>query len=272
MKKAFTLLELLVVVAIMGLLGTASVGGYRAMQRGMEERGALQNANQFIRSAYQRSNIDRTLVAIHFWNETLQEETATTPLVVVGKAVAVRRAGRVTAKDGNNIIDEFGDLRFSRLTIDDDDGTDKDDVDKSGEMFLYPMNGSADGDQRGVIYQNTKMKTITDTVVQSGEMVPFEVYEFVVAPKNEYDWKVGDAYGFEFAEIQLPAGFVFGSGKCYSTSVTSPVDGKSTMRFDTGRIVGQSQITVSMLRPGKDGSLEAQTVGRTDRPDKRLDS
>lgn len=272
MKKAFTLLELLVVVAIMGLLGAASVGGYRAMQRGMEERGAMQNANQFIRSAYQRSTIDRTLVAIHFWNETLQEESDTSRLVVVGKAVAVRRAGRITGKDGNNLIDEFGDLRFSRLTIDDDDGLDKDDVEKTGVMFLYPMNGTSDGDQRGVIYQNTRKKSITDTLVQSGEMVPFEVYEFVVAPKNEYQWNVGDAYGFEFSEIQLPVGFVFGTGKCYSERITSPVAGKSIMRFDSGDIVGQSQIAVSMLRPGKDGSLEAQPVGRTERPDKRLDS
>ena len=39
MRRAFTLIELLVVIGIMGLLGTASVGGYQQMRRGMEEQG-----------------------------------------------------------------------------------------------------------------------------------------------------------------------------------------------------------------------------------------
>ena len=72
MKRAFTLLELLVVIGIMGFMGTISVGGYRAMRRGMEERGVMQNVNQFIRSAYQRAQIERQPVAVYFWNETLR--------------------------------------------------------------------------------------------------------------------------------------------------------------------------------------------------------
>ena len=50
-RSAFTLIELLMVIMIMGLLGTVTVGGYRAMQRGMEERGVMENANHFIRAA-----------------------------------------------------------------------------------------------------------------------------------------------------------------------------------------------------------------------------
>ncbi len=95
-RRGFTLLELLVVIAIMGLLGTASVGGYRAMQRGMEERGVMQNVNEFIRAAYQRAQIDRQPVAVYFWNECIREESDMQTAVVVGKAVAVRRSGRVT--------------------------------------------------------------------------------------------------------------------------------------------------------------------------------
>ena len=34
-RRAFTLLELLLVVAIMGFMGTVTVNGYRAMRRGM---------------------------------------------------------------------------------------------------------------------------------------------------------------------------------------------------------------------------------------------
>ena len=72
-KRAFTLLELLVVMAIMGFMGTLSVAGYRAMRRGMEERSVMQNVNQFIRSAYQRAQIDRQPVSVYFWNETLRD-------------------------------------------------------------------------------------------------------------------------------------------------------------------------------------------------------
>ena len=48
MKKAFTLLELLVVITIMGIMGSLAVSGYRQMRRGMEERSVVQNVNQFM--------------------------------------------------------------------------------------------------------------------------------------------------------------------------------------------------------------------------------
>ena len=108
-RKAFTLLELLVVMGIMGMMAVMSVGGYRAMQRGMEERGVMENANHFIRAAYRRAQIDRQPVAVYFWNETLREETDTEPMIVVGKAVAVRRAGRVSRYIDPYLYDEFGD-------------------------------------------------------------------------------------------------------------------------------------------------------------------
>lgn len=279
MKKGFTLIELLAVVAIMGLLGTASVGGYRAMQRGMEERGVMQNASQFIRSAYQRAQIDRTLVAVYFWNETLQEETATDPLVVVGKAVAVRRAGRITAVEGRQLIDEFADLRFSRLSIDDDDNNDQANVNNSGEMFLYPMNGASDNMNRSVIYQNTTRVKMQDALVLSGKNVSVDSYAYVLSSsdKGEVAWKIGDAYGFEFAELQLPHNYVFGSGKSYSTSVTSPVSGREVLHFKpgvkgtsgsvSGGTFGAATITISSLRPGASGALEALKVGTTTSPD-----
>ena len=103
------------VVMIMALLGTITVGGYRAMQRGMEERGAMENANHFIRAAYRRAQIDRQPVALWFWNETIREETDTEPMIVVGKAVAVRRAGRVSRYSDLYLFDEFGDLDRERL-------------------------------------------------------------------------------------------------------------------------------------------------------------
>ena len=106
MKRAFSLIELLVVISIMAVMGTVAVGGYRAMQRGMDERGTMENVNAFVRLAYQRAQIDRQPTVVYFWNETLQRESdSNNTLRVVGKAVAVRRGGRLTDVKGKYLID-----------------------------------------------------------------------------------------------------------------------------------------------------------------------
>ncbi len=136
MKKAFTLLELLVVMGIIGLMGTISVGGYRAMQRGMEERGVLQNVNTMLRAAYQRAQIDRQPVAVYFWNETLQESTADQDEIVVGRAVAVRRYGRFSDVAEGCLIDEFADLNLMYQTSSQNGST--------ATMYIYPMDDAGD--------------------------------------------------------------------------------------------------------------------------------
>ena len=144
MNRAFTLLELLVVIAIMAILGGITVSGYRQMKRGMEERGTVQNANQFIRSAYQRAQIDRQPVAIYFWNETLKGRTSEEFEIVVGRAVAVRRAGRLTRVTGNYLCDEFGDLKYNTKILDEDEegleNSSSSSADGGGINF-YQMNG-----------------------------------------------------------------------------------------------------------------------------------
>ena len=140
-RKAFTLLELLLVMAIMGFMGTVAVGGYRAMRRGMEERSVMQNVNQFIRSAYQRAQIDRQPTAVYFWNETLRQGDDYNTEIVVGKAVAIRRYGRITRKEGNLLIDEFADLNYSYAT---DDST--------GDSNNANGEGSGDDDAENTMY------------------------------------------------------------------------------------------------------------------------
>ncbi len=296
-RRGFTLLELLVVIAIMGFLGTVSVGGYRAMQRGMEERGVMQNVNQFIRSAYQRAQIDRQPVAVYFWNETIREETDTQTAVVVGRAVAVRRSGRVTYRQGNFIGDEFADLRFNRLVRsdgDEDASAASVGSGKGSAVFLYKMNGDEGSQmQRAMIAKNTVKRTVSERLLygesidlpaeasnlktlERDDDVKIELYAYQLIDAAGSQWKIGDAYGFEFATIELPHNYIFGTS--FSQDTANPVKGEQVIRFKVAANVGsgaedgtsgKSQIDVCAVRQ-IGGSLTARSIGTSDKPTEDL--
>ena len=279
MKRAFTLIELLVVIAIMAVLGGITVSGSRQMKRGMEERGTLQNANQFIRSAYQRAQIDRQPVAVYFWNETIRGRTSEQYEIVVGRAIAIRRAGRLTRVTGNYLYDEFGDLKFNTKNLDEDEeGLENRSSSEGGGINFYKINGDeGNTPAKSIVYEITKRETSEDALL-SGGVKKFECFAYEVKDRGGVAWSTGDAYGFEFSEITLPHGYIFGSS--YSTDVRNPVAGGSVMRFavsansgDGGMSgsVGASTIVISSLRPDKSGALSAQKVGTTESPTKSLD-
>ena len=294
-RKGFTLIELLVVIGIMGLLGTASVGGYRAMQRGMAERGVMESVNSFIRAAYQRAQIDRQPVVVYFWNETIREATDDFNEIVVGRAVAVRRHGRITKVNGNFLYDEFADLNLTYQT-DDEEGAGGDD---SNTMFIYPVDSlsqSEGGFLRTTVRGKVLKKTITplylssaDGTLQSGgqganqpasgnaNSGEIETYVFQMVDAGGVTWQAGMAYGFEFAELELPHNYIFGLN--YSTSAGQPVQEAGTLVFDVGYNEGngmssgtqgglgsRSTILVSSLRPGEGGTLTAKSVGQSGDP------
>ena len=273
-RKAFTLMELLVVVAIMGLLGTVSVGGYRAMQRGMEERGVMQNVNAFMNAAYQRAQIDRVPVAIYFWNETLraENEAENTTQITVGRAVAVRRAGRITKVDGNRLVDEFGDLRYRRQALDEDMEEFDDDNSSDDGIYLYKIGGAGDGvtDSRCTVRQGTVPFDITEASSFSDASLPIDAYAYEIVPSGGgVTWHVGDGYGFEFAELQLPKNFIFGSNDP-KTSTDDPVQSLTPSFFTpTGTGNVQLTMTVSCLRPGASGDIEVKKVGESTDPTTR---
>ena len=284
-RRAFTLVELLMVIAIMALLGTVTVGGYRAMQRGMEERGVMENANHFIRAAYRRAQIYRQPVAVYFWNETLREETETEPMIVVGRAVAVRRAGRVSRFLDPYLYDEFGDLDKERLVEssedEDADNADSGSVENDNLVPLYKMN-SRTSNGRSLVSQTTKNVTDQngDTLLSSGRSRDIPCYAYVLKSAGTAgEWHVGDAYGLEFAEIQLPHGYLFGSSYHKRPQEKTSAGDYKMMWFDvslnTGDgsdqgATGMSTIQIYSLRPGKSGELEAQPVDTTDKPTEGL--
>lgn len=278
MKRGFTLMELLVVIGIMALMGSVTVAGYRQMKRGMEERSVMQNANQFIRSAYQRAQIDRQPVAIYFWNETLQEETSDTPVVVVGRAVAVRRAGRITSVQGEKLCDEFGDLRFNSNMLDDDEeGVMQSSTSDGAGINFYQLNGNEGNNAaKSIVYETTVPYSVNEPLVLGGT-AEFDLYAFELKDRGNVSWAVGDAYGFEFAEITLPHGYIFGTD--FSKSLSSPVTGNKVIRFKVsansgdGAMSGESgasTIQISSLRPDNTGAYSAQKVGTTQKPTDNL--
>ena len=281
-RRAFTLVELLMVVMIMGLLATLSIGGYRAMQRGMEERGVMENVNHFIRAAYRRAQIDRQPVAVYFWNQTLREETDTEPIIVAGRAVAVRRAGRVSRFFDPYIFDEFGDLEKERLVVsgddEDDDNANSGSTDNDNLVPLYKMNSKTSND-RSLVSQTTKNVTEDnrDVLLSTGDVKSIPCYAYVLNDAGSVEWHTGDAYGLEFAEIQLPHGYLFEND--YNKSPREKINKYITMWFDVSVNTGDgadqeasdtSTIQVYSLRPGESGELEVLKVDTTDKPTEGL--
>ena len=283
-RKGFTLLELLVVVGIMGLLGTASIGAYRSITRGMEERGALQNASQFMHAAFQRAMIDRQPTAVYVWNETLQSSTADENEIVVGKAVAVRRAGRITGVDGNYLQDEFADLN---LTYPVNEGSQN-----GSTMFLYQLDNVQDGLKRSRVYDSVHRSSVSEIYLlnpvggateQTTGSLPapsgsgtINIYGFEIENANGVTWEVGNAYGFEFMSLELPHNFIFGNSQGdYSNDISNPIAGEKKLVFGGGaggyerrsdNVQGANTIKISALRQDQSGNIKPVEIGTTADP------
>lgn len=262
-KNAFTLVELLVVVAVMGLLGTLSVGSYRAMRRGMADKAAMENTTRFMRAACQRSLIDRTPVDVYFWNELVKEGTDASPAIVVGKAVAVRRAGRISSVSGMYLVDEFGDLRFKSLVYDED--ADNDEATSSSDrdgVYLYSMAGGGDTFARSRVAVNTVRRVSTEPLLQLGKNAKIPGYAYVVVDPGGVTWKSGDAYGCEFAQLELPRNYTFGSSGQIPTSINSPIYNVQRSRFWPSGAASKKTVQVC----SRSTTGEMKTVGTSDDP------
>ncbi len=93
-KRGFTLVELIVVVGLMGLLATISIGGYFAASRGMAARGVVQNTASLIRQAMQTCLIDQVPTAVLFLNR--RTNTKAEGGEAYGTAIAVKMVGRIS--------------------------------------------------------------------------------------------------------------------------------------------------------------------------------
>ena len=208
-RTGFTLLELLVTMGIMAFLGIAASGGYHAIVRGMTERGVCASASAALRAAKGRAQIDRRHVAVFCYNRLLREPSGNGMEAgsVVGILAAVRRTGRLSAVSGKFLYDEFGDLELCYECLP------KDDLERHPTVRLYKFNDGASKMEYSLIadasYIDDQMQLwLPDEEASTNGWVG--AYYNVGGSDHEPSWSAGDGYGFEFLEIQLPDGYIFG--------------------------------------------------------------
>ena len=222
MRRGFTLMELMVVVGIMAFLGVAATNGYNALQRGMAERGAVDAASALLKAAKERAMVDRVPTAVFCYNRMLREASDDANAVVVGEAVAIRRAGRISRVQGSYLYDEFGDLdrSYDRLQS----GQQSDLQGRKG-MRLWRfddrrMNQMQYSVVADAVFDDDNMPGVSfmpwgDQLAGGGtsssnmEMRACAFYNLGKSDHEPPSWQVGNGYGFEFQSIRLPEGFVF---------------------------------------------------------------
>lgn len=113
-KRAFTLVELMAVVGLMGLLATLSVVAWGSISKGMSDRAAHEALEGFVRSSLRVARMEESPVVLRFRtyvipaDDDFEEEK-------ICRAVAVRAAGRVSRLLDGHPWDEFAEEGPVRL-------------------------------------------------------------------------------------------------------------------------------------------------------------
>ena len=260
MKRAFTLVELMVVVGIMAFLGVAATGGYSALQRGMAERSAVDVAVTILQAAKERALVDRQPTALFCYNRLLREATEDENAVVVGEAVAIRRAGRITGVSGQHLIDEFLDAVGS-YDIEESSGI----ANRKG-MKLWRFDDKKMSQMQYSIvadavvpYDGATLKSFdfwAKGEPDPGTNMPHIVYSFWKLSGSSHEpagWVAGNGYGFEFAHVQLPNNFIFESAV---PSQVGQIEQVKAMYFDPDNMQDDN-VTVRVCMPNASGMQRA---------------
>ncbi len=213
--RAFTLVELLVTMGLMAMLATIAIAGYYGAVRGMTERGAKQDVASLVRLAQQRALVDEVPTAVFLMNQKLRDDNLDTGEAerIVGLAVAVRMAGRISMIKNDVLIDEYSDWRnsFPETGTSSARGT---------RMRLYRLVDVGSGSSQDSSCYSVVDDHVTPVELDAEELLMASistnnlvVYGFKKRSGGSAAWKVGDPYGFEIATVQLPAGYIFEGGR-----------------------------------------------------------
>lgn len=214
--RGFTLIELLVVVGIMGMLGVSAAGAYSALQRGMQERAAVAVAAAVLRAAQERAHVDRVPTVVFCYNRLVKAPTGDDDNgVVIGMMSAVRRSGRISYVKGSLLYDEFADLDQTYEATDDEN-----EAKEGGSFRLFRFGGGTPNRMEYSVVADMVVRDETSEMVTlfsgtgSGSLetnlLSSAFCDLGGGTISSSSWHVGDGYAFEFAEVQLPRGFIFG--------------------------------------------------------------
>ena len=215
MRKAFTLVELMIVVGLMGFMATVAIGSYSAITRGMNDRAALDAAKSLADAALQRANLDRTNTYIYLFNEVTKLDTDMEAGIACGVAIAVRPIGRIThVPQGGFFCDEFGDLDGTFDALDEKgDEASESEKEQSAATFFRLYNIAKKG--YATVQEGVFAHEVSDRDLEggdAGEMHTWKIHGFKTAEGDSGDtatFEVGDQYGQEFVVTRLPPGYVF---------------------------------------------------------------
>lgn len=244
--RGFTLVELIVVMGLMGLLATISVGGYFAISRGMAVRGIVQDTSSVVRQAMQTCLVDQVPTAVLFLNRRAPKGKDEEAGEAYGTVVAVKMAGRISypatsgcktlggsTLSGGLLIDEFADWNQSYSKS---EPKNLDDAQQGSVRFYRMFNksssikGVSDLDacsslmctwvgykELGADFMVARNQTVESFCDTAGRNVKENGRRWGLAfhPENTGlkagDWKIGDAYGVEIAQLDLPRNYIFGT-------------------------------------------------------------
>ena len=271
MLRGFTMIELLVVMAIMAMLGVAGSSGYAALQRGMRERAAVAGASALLRAAKERAAVDRVPTVVFCYNKMVRDANAADDenAVVVGVMTAIRRSGRISYVSGDLLYDEFGDLEITYEALSDDE-----DFSNDGKSHSLSDLGQRLGMRLWKFPTAKRMEysIVADAVwCDTGRTEPIFsggangsstnclMSAFYKKPGGSASWKVGDAYGLEIGELQLPYGFIFGDTV---PSRSDQIELVETFLFDPEEDNDES-VEVSSTKPNASGlPVKFKSAGR----------
>lgn len=256
-KRAFTLVELLVVMGIIAVMATMSIGSYFAVVRGMTDRGAVAAATSVIALASERASIDLTPTVVYFYNELVRDANKNAGLdaVYAGVAVAVRRSGRISRVNGNLLNDEYADLDRTYGVMDNPNSP------KCETLRLYKFNlgkmeyslvySEAAEDEIGnerYLVEKPVDRGFKKLNGDSEKVNILPVGSFLCKDKHGVNWRAGDAYGYEFARIRLPDNYIFGTELPTASDPIKPL-GTTIKCFPDSTASSLDSIRVTAKRP-----------------------
>ena len=268
--RAFTLVELLVTMGLMAMLATIAIVGYYGAVRGMTERGAKQDVASLVRLAQQRALVDEVPTAVFLMNQKLRDDNLDTGEAerIVGLAVAVRMAGRISMIKNDVLIDEYSDWRnsFPETGTSSARGT---------RMRLYRLVDVGSGSSQDSSCYSVVDDHVTRVELDAEELLMasistnnLSVYGFKKRSGGSAAWKVGDPYGFEIATVQLPAGYIFEGGKPSQVGDVLPAkhffffpDKLTASEYKgSSSKFGFNDIKIQAYRPGSSSPKTVETI------------